>query len=114
MKDDKEYIELYDLISKDKHWVRVALEDSEDHNEDKEYTRVEGRTNQRISLKDLSKQASFSRSDEGRQMDEIYQSRTDRISSVKNLFVIRSLLIAIFVNIVIGVYKLYDIMLELR
>ena len=78
MAEDKEYIELYDLISKDKHWVRVTPQDSQDQNEDKEdnVNRVEGRTNQRISLKDLNKQASFSRSNDGRQMAEIYQSRT--------------------------------------
>ena len=94
----------------------MAAQDSQDQNEDKEdnVNRVEGRTNQRISLKDLNKQASFSRSNDGRQMAEIYQSRTTRISSAKNLFIIRSILLATFVIIVIGVYKLYSIMSERR
>jgi hypothetical protein len=109
MDKDPEYISLYDLISKDNHWVRVVPEDCEGQNEDKKERKVEGRTNQRISLKDLSKQASFSRSDEGRQMAKIYKSTTVRISSAKNLFFIRSLLIVIFVIILIGVYKLFNI-----
>ena len=100
MKEEKEYIELYDLIRKDKHWVRVTLQDSEGQNEDKEEMEVEGGRDQR--------------SVEGKQMEELYQSRTARISSARNLFVIRSLLIVIFVIIVIGVYKLFNIISDRR
>ena len=45
----------------------VAPQDREGQMEDKANMGVEGRTDQRISLNDLSKQASFSRSDESRQ-----------------------------------------------
>ena len=62
------------------------------------------------SLSNSRQHSVYSRSDEIKNLE--LRQRVGRVSSTKNLFIIRTILIAFFVMFLVGAYKLYNMLYD--